>query len=280
LSGAAIAAYGPGAAYLLSALFLAVITVLVIATRERPGERLLPWSKGQATASNVAIQAGRWAPILKRTFKSVFRPVSLFYVPVVLIKGMHGGLMLGAMPLIATGSAGWTEADVTAVAGVSQLVAGVAGMTIGGLVGDRLGAKWTTILFFGGWLALNATMLLAQPLWSESPFVTAYVITWFSLDTLVTVAALPIAMRLCNRTVAATQFTLYMALNNFGISMGAAVLGVADKVGGLATLFGIMAVTDVVAIAIMLAVRFPTRQVDQDVADQLPLGEALVPARN
>ena len=65
---------------------------------------------------------------------------------------------------------------------------------------------------------------------------------------------LPIAMRLCTRTVAATQFTLYMALSNFGITMGAALLGLADVLGGIGSLFGLVAVVDLVAIAILLTV--------------------------
>ena len=280
LSGAAIAAYGPGAAYLLSALLIGVVTVLVLVSRERPGERLLPWSSGAATSANLAVQADRWWPILKHTFKSISRPVSLIYLPIIMLKGMQYGVMTGATPLIATGSAGWAEGHVTAITGMGQMIAGIAGMTIGGILGDKLGAKRTTILFFGCWLALNSTMFLAQPLWANGQFLTAYVIIWLALDTLVTVAALPIAMRLCNRTVAATQFTLYMALSNFGITIGASLLGLADRMGGIASLFGLLAAANVVAIIIMLVVRFPTRQIDHSTAEQLPHVDGLVPVLN
>lgn len=208
------------------------------------------------------------------------RPVSLIFLPIIFIKGTQYGVMTGSTPLIATGSAGWAEDHVTAIIGAAQLVAGIAGMTIGGLLGDRLGAKWASILLLGGWLVLNATMFLAQPLWADSQFLTIFVIGWFSLDTLLTVATLPIQMRLCNRTVAATQFTLYMALNNFGATIGASLLGLTDRLGGLASLFGLLAIANLVAIAIMLVVRFPTRQIEGAVADQLPQGDGLVPALN
>lgn len=280
LSGAAIVAYGPSAAYLLSALFIAAVTLLVIVTRERPGERLLPWSNGEASAINRAVQAGRWWPILKSTWTAIIRPISLIWLPIVMIKGVQFGLLTGATPLIATGSAGWNEADVTALVGTGQLIAGIAGMTIGGLVGDKLGAKWATTLAYGCWLVLNTTMFMAQPLWADSQFLTTVVIVWLALDTLVTVATIPISMRLCNRTVAATQFTLYMALSNFGITFGASLLGFADRLGGIASLFGLLAIANVIAIAIMLTVRFPAKQIEEVVADQLPLGDGLVPAVN
>lgn len=279
LSGAAIAAYGPSAAYLLSALFIGLVTAFVLVTRERPGERLLPWSSGEATAANLAIQAKRWWPILKHTFQSIVRPVSLFYLPIALVRGIQYGVLTGSTPLIATGSAGWAEGQVTAIVGTGQLLAGIVGMTIGGFLGDKLGSKHASLLFFGLWLTLNATMFIAQPLWADSRFLTVYVILWLSLDTLITVATLPIAMRLCNRTVAATQFTLYMALSNFGITLGAMLLGLADRLGGIATLFGLLALANVAVIGILLVVRFPIRQVEPATADQ-PQGDGLVPAMN
>ena len=280
LSGAAIAAYGPSAAYLLSALFIGLVTAFVMVTRERPGERLLPWSSGRATAANLAVQADRWWPILKHTFQSIVRPVSLLYLPIVLVRGLQYGILTGATPLIATGSAGWAEGHVTAIVGTGQMLAGIAGMTIGGMLGDKLGCKSASILFFSCWLALNVTMFLAQPLWADSQFLTAFVIIWLALDTLITVATLPIAMRLCNRTVAATQFTLYMALSNFGITIGASLLGLAGWFGGIGPLFALLAAANVAAIAIMLVVRFPTRQIDHSAAEQLPQGKGLVPALN
>ena len=280
LSGAAIAAYGPSAAYLLSALFIGLVTLFMLVTRERIGERLLPWTSGRASPVNLAIQARSWWPILKATFIAIIRPLSLLYLPVILIRGIQFGVLTGATPLIATGSAGWAEGQVTAIAGIGQMVGGLAGMTIGGYLGDKLGAKWASTLFLGCWLALNATMFLAMPLWANSQFLTVFIIVWLMLDTLITVATLPIAMRLCSRTVAATQFTLYMALSNFGITLGAWLLGLADQLGGIVSLFGILAAANILAIAIMLTVRFPTRQVEHETADQLPQGDGLAPAVN
>jgi PAT family beta-lactamase induction signal transducer AmpG len=86
------------------------------------------------------------------------------------------------------------------------------------------------------------------------------IIGWFSLDTLLTVAAIPITMRLCRPEVAATQFTIYMALNNVGISLGAVLLGFSDRLGGLASLFPVLIVANGIALLILLAVRFPRRR--------------------
>ena len=280
LTGAAIFAWGPSAAYLLSAVFIGIVTLFVIAVRERPGERLLPWSAGEASAANRAIQADRWWPILKKTGSAILRPASLFWLPVIMIRGVQFGLLTGATPLIATGAAGWSEAEVTALVGTGQLVAGIVGMTIGGYVGDKLGAKTSTILFYSCWLVLNAAMFGTHAQWGDSQFLTSFILIWLVLDTLVTVATMPVSMRLCSRTVAATQFTLYMALANFGITLGAALLGFADRLGGIASLFGLLALANVIAIAILLTVRFPTRQIDEEAAEQMPQRDGLVAVVN
>ncbi|MBA3526235.1 MAG: MFS transporter [Sphingomonas sp.] len=276
-TGAAIAAYGPSAAYLLAALFIGLITLFVIATRERPGERLLPWTSGEPTAANVAIQADRWWPVLKHTFVAIIRPVSMIWLAILLIRGIQNGVMTGATPLIAAGSAGWAEDRISAISGMGQLVGGIVGMTLGGIVGDRLGAKRASLLFFACWLALNAAMFLAQPLWSDSGFVTAFMLVWRPLDTLIAVALLPVSMRLCNATVAATQFTLYMALTNFGITLGALLLGLDERIGGIAPLFMVIGILDIAAIAVLLTVRFPERRIDELVTQELRSGGAAAP---
>lgn len=276
-TGAAIATYGPDAAFLVAALFIALVTLFVIVTRERPGERLLPWTAGSASDVNEAIQAKRWWPILRNTLVSVARPVSLFYLPIAMIRGAQFGLLIGMTPLIAAGSAGWSEGQITALTGAGQMIGGIVGLTIGGYLGDRYGARRMGIVMFSCWLALNATGFLGQPLWGDGRFLTLFVIGWMTADVCLTVATLPIAMRLCNRTVAATQFTLYMALSNFGITLGAMLLAQADWLGGLAQLFLVLGIFDVIAIAILLTVRFPMRQIEE-ASEQVPQGGGVAPA--
>ena len=208
VSGAAIATFGIGAAYLSAAAFIALVTMFAIAVRERPGERLLPWSAGAASPINLAIQATAWWPILKHTTLAMVRPVSLLWLPVLLVRGAQFGLLTGATPLIATGSGGWSVADVAGIVGAGQLIAGIAGMTVGGWLGDRFGAKRAIILFFTLWLILNAGMALAVAWWGGAAFLTIFIVAWIVLDTLLTIATIPVSMRQCHPTVAATQFTL------------------------------------------------------------------------
>ena len=237
LSGLAIARLGPSAAYLLSAAFIGAITLYLLLLTERAGERLVPWSAGDVHPRNRAIHVGAWWPILKSTAVSMIRPVSLFWLPVLLVRGFHYGMFTAVTPLIGTGNVGWSEVRVTSVVGTAQFVAGILGLTLGGWLGDTFGAKKSTIAMFAALMAMSAAMWFSVANWGDPTSFTAFVYAWCGLDVLITVVALPISMRLCDPRVAATQFTLYMATNNFGISLAAWVLRFSRPMGGLPMMF-------------------------------------------
>lgn len=259
LTGALIARFGPAAAYLSAAGFIALITLYVVFLRERIGERKLPWSRGEAHARNRDIHLGAWKPILKSTLASMLRPISLLWIPVLIVRGSHYGVFTGTTPLIGTGEVGWSEADVTSVVGAAQFVSGVIGMTIGGWLGDRFGAKKSTIATFVIFMGMSAAMFFSVGRWDHPDHFRVFVYTWITLDILITVVSLPISMRLCDPRVAATQFTLYMATSNLGISLGAWMLGQSEQLGGLPSMFALVFGLHAVGLLLMVFVKFPRR---------------------
>jgi len=269
ITGMAIAMFGPSAAYLLAAGFIALITAYVLLLREREGERRLPWGEGTVHPRNREIHLGAWWPILKNTFKSLLLPASLLWLPVLLVRGFHYGMFTAITPMMGANYVGWDEAAITAAAGTAQLVAGILGLTLGGWLGDRFGAKRTTIAFFALYMAFSATMMATQALWGDSRYFLFFIYGWFALDILLTVAALPISMRLCDASVAATQFTIYMACSNLGITLGATVFGFSDRLGGLPAMFGVVIALHFVGLLIMLLARFPRRAGYEDLAGSL-----------
>lgn len=276
-----MAQFGASSAYLYAASFIGVISLYVIFLRERSGERLLPWTAGTANARNLSIQAAAWWPILSSTFKSLIKPASIVWVPVLLVRGFHFGLLNGMTPLMATSSLGWNEAAIGSTTGMANLVAGLLGMTVGGWLGDKFGAKMSTIGMFSVFICMSAIMYLGIALWSNEAFFTTFVFVWISFDIMLTVVALPISMRLCNPKVAATQFTLYMATSNFGITIGAWSLGFAEQMGGLRNLFLPILGVHVVGLLIMVLMKFPRRAAyAQAVAERLPQGDGVVPVHN
>ena len=176
-----------------------------------------------------------------------------------LVRGFHYGMFTAITPMMGANYVGWDEAAITAAAGTAQLVAGILGLTLGGWLGDRFGAKRTTIAFFALYITFSGVMLMTQSQWADSRYFMFFVYSWYALDILITVAALPISMRLCDQSVAATQFTLYMACSNLGITIGATVFGFSDQLGGLTTMFMIVMALHFVGLMVMLFARFPRR---------------------
>ena len=257
LTGLAIARMGPMAAYLLSAAFIGLITIFLLFLRERDGERSLPWSAGAAHPDNVAVNLGAWWPILRNTLKSLLKPISLLWVPVSIATGLHYGIFTGVTPLIGTGEVGWNEEQVTGLVGTAQLIAGIVGMTIGGWGGKWLGAKKSIILGFSAYLLLCAWMWMSVPSWGSVQTFMTFVYCWVILDTLLRVVTIPIAMRLCDPSVAATQFAIYMAISNFGITIGTWVLGLSAIMGGLPSTFVVVFAVHLMAVFVMLTASFP-----------------------
>ena len=281
LTGMAIARMGPSAAYLLAAGFIAVVTLYVLFLRERAGERRLPWGEGEAHARNLAIHVGAWGPIFRNTFRSMMLPASLLFLPVLLARGVHYGVFTGVTPLIGNGEVGWDEESITGLVGTAQLVSGIVGLTIGGWMGDYFGAKKSTIAAFAMFLVVSLLMLVGTAYWSEPSVFAAFVFSWIILDILITVVALPISMRLCDPTVAATQFTLYMATSNFGISIGAWILALSGQLGGLPGMFAVVFAAHTVGLLLMIFVPYPRRrEFEERIAAALPEGAGPVPARN
>jgi MFS transporter, PAT family, beta-lactamase induction signal transducer AmpG len=259
ICGLVIDEFGARAAFLIVAALIFALSVYIAALREREGERLMPWSGGEAHARNLSIRLEAWWPLLRSTFLAMGRMVSLLWLPVLFGRGILYGSFAGATPLIGAGYAGWDTAEIASLTATAGLSAGVLCMTLGGWLGDRFGAKRIAIMWCSLQLLLIAGMYLGQAWWSDPLVFIIFVYGWVSMDMLLTVAALPISMRLCDPKVAATQFTIYMAVSNFGISFGAFMLGKTDAMGGLASIFLIVGAGVAIALVLLFTVRYPRR---------------------
>ena len=259
ICGFVIEDFGAPAAFLAVAAIIFALCLYIVAFREREGERHMPWSAGTAHPRNLAIQLEAWGPILKTTGLSLGKLVSLLWLPVLFGRGILYGGFTGATPLIGANYAGWDTSEISALTATAGLVAGVLCMTLGGWLGDRFGAKRIAIMWLVSGIAMCGAMYLGESLWGRTDVFIAFVYVWIPLDMLLTVAILPISMRLCEPKVAATQFTIYMAVSNFGISFGAYMLGQTDALGGLKTIFLIVGAGMAAALTLMLTVRYPRR---------------------
>ncbi|GMN03749.1 MFS transporter [Erythrobacter sp. MTPC3] len=259
ICGFVIEDFGAPAAFLIVALLIFVLCAYVGSFREREGERKLPWSSGQSNQRNIDIQPEAWWPLLKSTALSMSKLASLLWLPVLFGRGILYGGLTGTTPLIGANYAGWSTSEIASLTASAGLFAGVLCMTLGGWLGDRFGAKRIAIMWLVTSISMCAVMYLSVPLWGDTAFFIGFVYFWIPLDLLLTVACLPISMRLCDPKVAATQFTIYMAVSNFGISFGAFMLSQTEAFGGLSTIFIVVGAGALISLILMLTVKYPRR---------------------
>jgi len=222
--------YGAAATFTAAAAFLMLGVLFALALRERPGERRLPWTEGQAHPRNLEIRIDAWAPLLKQSFKAMMAPASLIILPFLLVRSVPAAIYDVFNPVLATQYVGFSTSQYTDISAFSALVAGIVGLFVGGWLTAKIGKRLMLAIMF----ALTAVLLLAVGIlpqfWSDPAVLYALVwgIDMFSI--FVAIAMIPLAMQVCSPAVAATQFTIYMALANFGRPIGAWIVALTEAV--------------------------------------------------
>jgi PAT family beta-lactamase induction signal transducer AmpG len=260
LNGLLIARWGFDAAIIGTAALVGLIMIAPLLLRERPGERLLPWTAGQASATARRLQEHDWRRLALDLWKALRRAASLIFILMTFLALMVYGLDTAALPVMTVQELGWAQEDYTGFNTLAGVIAGLVGMTLGGPLIDRFGtlrSLATALLLTAG---VHAAMAWLAPLWPDRTVIHGYMVTYGILYVLMSVALYATAMRLCEKHVSATQFAIYMSFVNLGTSAGAGILGRLRGVDGYPFIFFVMAAGSVAAMLLALAVaRFETR---------------------
>ena len=254
MGGFLLARYGAQVAFLAYLPFIGGIFLLAVVLRERVGEKLLPWTAGEA-APVVRANAGlSWWAILKVTLVSLLKRDSLIYIAASSVVRAAGGVFVAFWPRFATTEAGWTTQDYSAmVATVGLFVAGgavVVGSGLNATIGPRRASMLSAAIY-----VLLAGLFLAFPqlalLWTG--LIALYVIT-DAAGLLFSISTNPLRMRLSDKRVAATQFTIYNSLSNLVVPAGAWILAAAMNYGGRSTamiVVTVFAIAGIIALALL-----------------------------
>lgn len=261
LSGALVIGYGTAAAYVACAILVSVVTAYLIFTCERPGEKRLPWSNGSSHHANLMHGPPRWLPILKEALTSIFRPVTLLWLVVLLGRGLTYGTLLIAMPLIAANETGWLGNELTTLNGSAQLVAGVSTLAVGGILVAWIGTQRAMLIFQALFIAGLAYAVASQPRWVDPAFVTGMVFGWIILYALHGVCGIVFNMRLSPPRVAATQFSIFMAVQNQGTALAGILVGAIAFLAEPRAMLIMLVGVQLVMTLILLLVKMPKRQI-------------------
>ncbi|MFV8819284.1 MFS transporter [Haliea sp. E17] len=278
VGGKLFASFGFQGGMLAAAAVPAAVLLYGIAIREREGERRLPWSRGEAHPDSRAIHAEAWLPLLKNAFKALFAPLSLLLVPVMIARALPHGGFEAFHPVLFTQTVGWALEEWTAYYSQVTLAMGIFGLFAGGWLVGRMGAQRAMI--FGATMGCCLLVVMAsnKEHWADPWFAAVFVAAMDFCAVFYFIAAIPMCMRMCSPAVAATQFTIYMAIANFGRPIGASLAAVTAGQGYPEWLYWCSAIAWGTTVLVLLCVRFPeeNRQ-EHATAAELPQGEGPVP---
>jgi PAT family beta-lactamase induction signal transducer AmpG len=220
--------YGFAAMTGVAAAALLAITCLLIVVRERPGERLLPWSHGAAAIHATSDRLDDWKAILRLLIGALRRPAAMRLVVLSLAIGLIAGMTGALAPVLIVKQLDWAQADYAQFRATLKLVSGAVGMLIGGFAIDRMGHQRVLVATLSA-IAL-ASLLLA--LFMGNAGATAYFIAYEMLIVFAFITFFAATMSQCGRAIAATQFSFTMVCGNITMSLGAALMGPVMAAGG------------------------------------------------
>ena len=202
----------------LCAATVTVIFLVVAVVRERPGERLLPWTGGVAT-ERLDVAGQRIADNFVDLFRVIMLPMSVLLVVVCFAYFLRGGMVTPVFTAFAVQELGLTGAQYSNYSSGMSLVAAVIGIALGPFI-DRFGAR----RFLMGALVVGAACHLCAGLLADGGhdlvvFASLAVVIYI-VGQVVFVTIIALFMNLCWTRVAATQFAVYMALANVGSASG------------------------------------------------------------
>jgi len=257
VAGSVIYFLGIGAAYAGCAALMLLVTAYLVWVRERDGERRLPWSDGCTHADCLALQARSWWELVREAFRHLFRRDSIIWIGPLFLKGTIYGYMTVAVPLIAANYAGWNEAELGSANGIAQLAAALATISLGGYLTTRMGAKSFQIWSIAAFAAALVAYLSLQDHWASGSMMAVLVVGWTVLYFLLSAPQGAISMMFCHPKTGATQFSIYMAFVNQGISFAGFTYAFIEGFGGVQVVLSVLVALLVLAILLVLLIRLP-----------------------
>ena len=253
LGGQLLAQGGVATLGLVLAAFVAVASIIVGSLRERPGERLLPWTSGAPSPECEALQQDAWWPIVCRVLR-VFADwrVILFVVASMLV-GMASGFSELVNATFAVQRVGWASDYFSSFASGVQLFTGIASIAFTGIAARVFGMRATVtvlLVLLAGAFGFAGLSLTGDP--SGSAFAGIYIAQTVCLG-LGGLFFWAWAMHLSDPAVAASQFALFMALPNFASILSSGLSGWLIDNWGYSNAFFIAAAIVTAALVLALA---------------------------
>lgn len=252
--GTIISYTGVKGALIIQIPILILIMMVPLFMKERPGEKLFPWSEGSSDTSEVEKEENQNFKEILGKVKTAFSLKSTRIAILVCLVMSLASFIIPVLPLLFIRELGWTQEEFNATKGGLILVITMAAYLVGGQLGRRFGGK-TVIIYsaLAGGL-VTAIWGMSESLWDNS----VYMMSMWSIRTfvmaLVSINLFALMMRITWSEVGGTQFTAYMAMMNLSAVLGYQLTDPLASKFGYSTLFLIAGVLQTLVIFAVLYV--------------------------
>lgn len=210
---------------LMLSVMIAVIMIVPICLTERQGEKILPWTSGKSSPETKKLQLTNWATIFKSLYRVFSLRNSLLLTLLIFIdQGAHNYIQT-LLPIFTVKELGWTNIAYSQFYATANLIGGIIGMLVGGILIEKFGKKRMMNIYFFSMILLFIVLASLKMLWVNATFICVFMIVCNVLTTFISIGIFAIAMQCCWKKVSASQFTLYMTIGNLGRIAMAALIG-------------------------------------------------------
>jgi len=217
--------YGFTYAILMLSVMVGLIMFVPLCLRERPGEKILPWSKGVASAETKKMQLSSWFDIFNSLYRVFSLRNSLVLAVLVFVTQGSFNYIATLLPIFTVQALGWSDQAYSNYFATASLVGGIGGMLIGGILIDRFGKIRMMNIYLVILICLTIGFVLLKIQWASTWFIVSFMIVYQLLYVFTCIGVFAIAMQCCWKKVSASQFTIYMTISNMGRIVGAKLIG-------------------------------------------------------
>ncbi len=252
--GTIISYTGVKGALIIQIPILILIMMVPLFMKERPGEKLFPWSEGTSHTSEFVKEENQNFKEILGKVKIAFSLKSTRIAILVCLVMSLASFIIPVLPLLFIRELGWTQEEFNATKGGLILLITMVAYLVGGQLGRKFGGK-TVIVYsaLAGGL-VTAIWGMSESLWDNS----IYMMSMWSIRTfvmaLVSINLFALMMRITWSEVGGTQFTGYMAMMNLSAVLGYQLTDPLASKFGYSTLFLIAGVLQTLVIFAVLYV--------------------------
>lgn len=221
-----------GFTYAIASLSIAVAFIILIPIffRERSGEKFFPWTKGKASDVAKGVQLRKWSSIIKSVWKVIKLPSVNLMLVISLVSGIIAGFYDTLLSVFTIQELGWTNTYYSNAFSITSLFAGIFGMFVGGPLVDFFGDKKMLKIYFLLQAIIILVFALMPSYWDNNIFIFGFFLFFYLFNVFSIIGIFSASMKLSWKLIAATQFTLFMAVSNIGRSLGSGAVGVLESI--------------------------------------------------